>query len=509
VETKGLTPAVILVADRTLSAEYKILFEGIFATMQTTQVPQLAMRRFLSPPAKTSPNGRALTAALGLRRIESALLRYTPLTEQDVVCTTPEALPRLLGPWVRAVLFSSSDPLGKGMSNTTTTNFWDGQLYTRFWTFELLNQLKEAKQEYKFKVIAGGAGAWQFKAYPQTRDELGIDAVFEGYFESFGPQFIADLLEGKETFDYTESDSATDKIVPITAASTMGVIELSRGCGKGCRFCTMAHKKMRHLSSDTILADLHRNRDAGLTSVVSSSEDFFRYGAKGGNINFEALAELLEQMRQVEGLSFMQIDHGNISSVLQFSDNQLREIRQLLSWNKKTDYLWVNMGIESANGQLVKTNCPGKIAPLQADDWEQHIKEAADKMSRCGFFSVFSVILGLPGETPDDVIRTKRLVEYLGEKHAVIFPIFYEPVNSESANGDRFTLNKMTTEHLELYRTCYEINFKGIPGLFWDNQRAGGVSLAKRSLLRILGKGEIHSWRKAFKKVGRQINARH
>lgn len=502
-----LKPAVILVAERTLSADYKILFEGIFATMQTRQVPEIAMKRFLSPAARLDDQGRAVTAALGLRRVESALLRDGRFSSADVVCTTPEGLRRLMGPWVKVVLFSSSDPLGMGMSNTTTTNFWKGELYTSFWTSKLLNYLKDQKSRYDFKVVAGGAGAWQFSADPQRRGRLGVDVVYEGYFESAGPALIEKIVNGADVDDYVEQDTCAGDISPIAGPSMLGVIEISRGCGKGCGFCTMSAKKMRHLEPDLIIEDLQTNCRAGISSVVSSSEDFFRYGGKGVRTNFDALGGLLERMRQVPGLGFMQIDHGNVSSVLQFSDAELSEIRRLLSWSSPTDYLWVNMGVESANGELVKENCPGKIAPLDAQNWSEHVLEAADKMARCGFFCVFSVILGLPGETIEDVVATRLLVERLGAMGAVVFPIFHEPVGGAGQGNGRFTLARMTAEHLDLYRTCYEINFKGIPSLFWDNQRAGGVSFGKRAMLRVLGKTEIYSWRKAFKNVGRTIAA--
>ena len=502
-----LTPAVVLVADRTLSASYKVLFEGIFATMQTTQVPEIAMKRFVAPPIKTDSFGRAMSVPLGLRRVESALLEFTNLSEQDVVCTTPEALGKLLGDWVKIVAFSSSDPLGRGMSNTTTTNFWKGELYSSYWTRRMLEQIAQAKVGYNFKIVAGGGGAWQLAYDRQGASKLNIDVIFDGYFETSGPKLFTDIIDGKEVDEYIcQRQTAVDKIQPISGASVLGAIELSRGCGRGCGFCTMASKKMDHVSADIICADVQTNVANGVTSVVSGSEDFFRYGAAGLKPDFEKLCDLLSKMRTINGLSFMQIDHANITSVLQLTDEQLTEIRKLLTWEKKTDYLWVNMGVESANGELVAANCPGKISPFRPDDWEDMVKETADKMTRNGFFSVFSVILGLPGETPADIEKTLKLVKMLGKQHAVIFPIFYEPLSVDEIENDRrFTLEKMRSDHLELYRTCYEITFQKVPLLFWDNQRAGGTSLLKRSLMQLLGKCEAGSWRRTFKKVARQI----
>ncbi len=506
----GLKPKVVLVADRTLSADYKILFEGIFATMQTTKVPSAAMRSFVAPRAKTDAHGRAVQSPLGLRRVEAGLLTYNGLTADEVVVTTPERLESLLGPEVKIVCFSSSDPLGRGMSNTTTTNFWGGELYTRYFSRQTLSMLLKAKERHGFKVIGGGAGAWQWKQYPDPTAQACLDCVYEGYFEDSGPELFDAVLNGRAAQKHIiAAKTGADRICPIRGASLLGIIELSRGCGRGCHFCTIAHKKMEHLPHDLILSDLETNVAAGVRSVVSGSEDFFRYGATGLKPDFDKLRELLVEMKRVKGLSFMQIDHANITSLAQMTDEQLAEIRRLLTWEAKSKYLWVNMGAESANGRLVAANCPGKVAPYRAEDWEGLLYQTAERMTRNDYFGVFSLVLGLPGETPDDVARTRKFVRFLEKQNAVVFPVFYEPyAPAEIEAGKRFTLAKMSHEQLELYQACYEINFKKVPLLFWDNQRCGGVSWAERAAMRMLGKTEIIQWRGAFKRVHKQIDRR-
>ena len=131
------------------------------------------------------------------------------------------------------------------MSNTTTREFSPGPLYTRLWTERMMEGLAEARRRYGFRVVAGGGGAWQYLHWPDGAARHGIDTVFDGYFEADGPAMVLEILEARRApARHQNRDTAADRAEPIRGPSTMGVIELSRGCGNGCRFCLMAGRRM-------------------------------------------------------------------------------------------------------------------------------------------------------------------------------------------------------------------------------------------------------------------------
>ena len=58
----------------------------------------------------------------------------------------------------------------------------------------MLGRLRAAKAKYGFRLLAGGPGAWQWRRNATEAGGLGIDCIFEGYFESQGPELFRRIL---------------------------------------------------------------------------------------------------------------------------------------------------------------------------------------------------------------------------------------------------------------------------------------------------------------------------
>jgi radical SAM superfamily enzyme YgiQ (UPF0313 family) len=484
-------------------ADYPVLFDGMMGTIQTTSVPESIMRTIIAPRVPTDGLA-ARKAPLGLRRIEAALLNdgFKP---EDIILCSPEGLDACVGPKTKIVAVSSSDPLGLGMSNSTMSDMAGGTLYTHTWYKRMLRWLKEQKRAFSFKVVAGGAGAWQLSQNEKACRQLGIDTVIEGYAETQAAGWFHELVDGKQLPLVLHARSAREDEIPaIHAPTSMGVVELSRGCGKGCEFCTIATERMIHVPTNVVASDVERNVERGVTSICALSEDFFRYGAAHGEaVNPSALKALIRDLREIKKLKLIQIDHANVISVARYSDDDLREVHDLLVQGQRHNYLWVNLGVETASGELLDMNQKGgKIRPFKPEEWGELCDSEVRRLIKAGYFPLVSLIMGLPGETPEHVEKTVRWIENLYDERLVIFPIFYSPVIV--GMGRQFTIGDMTPMHWRLFRLAYNLNFKWIPKMYWDNQTGAGASLRRRLFIQVTGRMQTLQWKTKFiRKSGR------
>ncbi len=478
-------------------ADYPVLFDGMMGTIQTTSVPDLVMRTMVAPRMPTD-GVAARKAPLGLRRIEASLLGGG-FGREDVILCAPEDLAACIGPETRIVGVSSSDPLGRGMSNSTMSDMAGGVLYTHTWYKSMLLQLKELKRKSPFRVVAGGAGAWQLEQNEPARQSLGVDTVIVGYAENQVAGWFREIMDGGELPPVLYARSAREDEIPaIHGPTSMGVVEISRGCGKGCQFCTIATERMIHVPIEVVASDVERNVERGVTSICALSEDFFRYGHTHREpVNPPVLKALLRRLREVKQLKLIQIDHANVISVARYSDDDLREVHDLLVQGQRHDYLWVNLGVETANGELLDLNQKGgKIRPFKPAEWGELCDAQVRRLIRAGYFPLVSLIMGLPGETPEHVAQTVRWIENLYHERLVIFPIFYSPVIP--GMGRHFTIQDMTPMHWRLFRLAYNLNFKWIPRMYWDNQTGAGASLWRRLFIQTTGRLQTVQWQLQF-----------
>ena len=482
---------IVLTADRTLTADYRLLFDGMLAASQTTTAPPALVERLLMPRGRRS-GIRAVVAPLGLRRIEAALLAGG-FSSDEVVVVDEDELDAVIGLATRIIGISSGEPAGLGMNSSTMTAITGGRIYPEAMFRRLMRKIHRLNREVSAKIVLGGPGAWQLAGDPRKCKELGADHVITGYAEEDVAEVFRSLLRQEAVPQVVSGNgSPAASIPPIRAASTMGVVEISRGCGLGCSFCTLGRVPMVHLPPKTILADVQTNVAAGTSNIALLSEDFFRYGAEGGKADPDTLLSLVRSIRQIPQVRLIQIDHANVASVAQYDDSQLQTLHDLLVGENPKRYLWVNLGVETASGELLKQiGAATKCKRNESERWGDVCARQLRRLCHARFFPMASLIIGLPGERDEHLQETLAWVESLRDQRLAVFPVFYAPVDGTPPLDPR----RLRPSHWALIRACYRLNFRWVPWFYRDNQAAAGVSLVRRLAVQLLGYGQVVQWK--------------
>lgn len=445
----------MLTADRTLVSEYGgSIFLGFSSVVPESVFPAPLYFSIFCPPVRARPDGSLPVSPCGTRKIQATLLE-SGFSNEDVIVAHPEQLDKVIGPRTKILGITENDPLGIGPATSTFTGIFGGEAYMKIKFRELLND--PAVKRYRPHIVVGGPGAWQL-TQESIRRELGIDTVFVGEAELVVADLFKRILAGQKVPGMVMGEvTPIERIQKIKEPAIDGIIEIARGCGRGCEFCipTMARYRCRTL--EDILEDVRTTIRFGRQPLLHS-EDVLRYGAKGVAVNQEKLVSLFRSVKDIEGVKRISISHFALASAAS-APEAVGEISDIMELSEE-NWLGGQTGIESGSADIMRAHMNGKCRPFSPERWQDIVVEGFDVCRKNHWVPCGTLIMGLPGESEKDVRATIELVHKLKEHRSLIVPLFFV-ATAEFVNGERsFGPNDMTKAHTELFLDCWEHNLK-------------------------------------------------
>ncbi|RJS75043.1 radical SAM protein [Methanophagales archaeon] len=465
------SPKIVLTADETMMSKYRWgIFVGFSTCMPQGIIPDWFYFNVWSPPVQRK-NGGAVYADFGLRIVESCLAEV--FGEDEVAVVHPRDLERVVGSRTEIIGISGHDFLG---INPPTSEFVDmvntGPPYNRVKFFELMS-----KPVMKEKiVVAGGKAAWQL-VDEMVMDKLNIDYVHLGEGELTVPEMFKSILEGEKLPSriINGREPGAEEIPNIRGATIHGLVEISRGCGRGCSFCTPTMQKLRFKSVEHIVEDVRTNVEAGQRAILLHSEDLLRYGSKKIAPDDERVLNLIKRVASVEGVESIGASHIALATVYH-NPGLLKAVSKTCYSMLDQNWLGAQTGIETGSARLIAKHMRGKALPSPADKWQEIVTQAFGILDDNNWFCAATMINGLPEETTDDVIRSIELVEDLKGTSSLIVPMNFVSMRGSALDSEEsFTMAKMTPEHWQLMGECIDHDLKIVPKLMREYKNTKSI----------------------------------
>lgn len=448
---------VILTAPATeMSTHRDREFLGFGTCAPPTVIPPWLLKTFFYPKV-SNVKGVVKYAPYGLRKIESILIEkgLNPVTVH------PYYIRKFLKD-AKVVGISVMDPLGLGPVSVTLSSLLGGVPTTRMEFLKIVEDIRREKAR-GLKVIVGGPGSWQIEVEKELKNY--IDCVVIGEAEEIVADIFRDAVEGKELpkVVYCKSPEL-DRIPVIKNPSVNGLVEISRGCSRKCRFCTTTMYRKQDIPVERILEEVRTNVEGGTKGVILHAEDVLMYGSKDPKCipDKEKVIRLFREVKRIT--DSIGISHCSLSAVA-YKPDMVEEISAMLGVGEFMPYLGVQTGIETGSPALLSEYMKQKALPYSPSEWSDVVEQAFGIMHDHDWVPAATLLLGLPKETEDDVIKTIELVDRLKEYRSLIVPLFFVPMISSLRKAQAFTIERMRKEHWELIKACMNHGLRHIDSL--------------------------------------------
>jgi len=223
-------------------------------------------------------------------------------------------------------------------------------------------------------------------------------------------------------------------------------------------------RTLRHRPLSRILEDARINLAAGQRDVLLHSEDVFTYGSSGKVPDRDKVLELFGAVKSLHPKT-IDVSHLSLATVYH-NQSLLREVSEVVGVGSYQSYMSAWVGIETGSCRILDVHMPNKAKPEETERWPEMVQDCYSLFSEESWLPVASLVLGLPGETAEDVVKTTELVESLMDHTGLMLPLFFTPM-SETRLGDiqGFGRDRALPEHWELVGSCLEYNLKHLKPL--------------------------------------------
>jgi radical SAM superfamily enzyme YgiQ (UPF0313 family) len=452
---------IVLTADRTLFTNYgESAAGGFIVCLPKRIIPDFFFYRILCPPLH-SKKGKAILAPYSLRRVEAYLLA-NGFDETEVVVAPPDELEMVIGPNTRVIGITTVDPMGYApVSHTLCSLFGGGEACTAIEFKKLLLLVSRILEKYERKayIIVGGPGVWQLRK--EDVEAFRIDTVFIGDISKPLIEVFMKAVEGERSPPIVYGEQCSlDEIPMIVNPARNGHVQVTSGCGRGCQFCTPTMKKWICYPKTFILKEVKVNVRGGLHHINFLTDDGLRYGARGLEINREAVLDLFKSTLAVEGVSSADMAHASFSTIVQAPD-LVREISELCGYTEKKPWMGPQIGLETGSPRLIEKYMIGKPKPFTPKEWPEIVIQASQTLNDNYWYPCTTLVMGLPDEKEEDILKTLELVDKLKNTKQWLFPLFFVAMGGSILEKEKtFTIEKMSEAHWDLLFSCWEHSIK-------------------------------------------------
>jgi len=461
---------IVLTASATEMSDFaNSPFMAFVAGFGKGPIPLGFARKTLYPPVPRNSNGRARYAPAGLRKVEAMLLEKG-YSELEIAVVHPEDLDLFVGPETKIVGISSMDPTGMGYVSKTYSSIIGGGEPMNAIEFQKLVENPSIKR-YKPKIVVGGFGSWQLER-KHVSDKYGIDCVVMGGRPDLIVDVFGKLLRGEMVPRVVHADESLQNwdysTMPVAKhAAIHGAVEISKGCGRNCQFCTPTMQSKIDVPLEKIMQEVDMTTREGSDHITLVTEDLFLYGATSKTFipNKEAVVKLVRTVADHPGVKSIQMSHMSLAPVVQ-NPQMIKELAEILiqkSWYSHGDkpIITGETGIETGSTRLMKKYMGGKMLPYKPEEWQEIVTNSFGILNDNDWYPLATLIVGLPDEKEEDVLATLELMDKLKDYNAFYVPLFFVPLeNCVLMNKKGAELDSLSKARWDFFIRCWEYNIK-------------------------------------------------